>query len=218
MRISTRTALEVASHEGMVRQAYKDSVGVWTWSVGITSKSGHSVERYIANPQSLKKCLEVWLWVLERYAEDVRKALAGRPITEAQFAAALSFHWNTGAIHKASWVKHWKAGDEAKARKAFMNWKKPKEIIPRRRAERDLFFEGKWTNKGHMIEYTRLTERNTPDWGSGTRIDVSGAISAILGGPTGEYPTQPKPDVEPTPPKPSGGLLRALLRLLGLAR
>lgn len=26
------------------------------------------------------------------------------------------------------------------------------------------------------------------------------------------------PDVEPTPPKPSGGLLRALLRLLGLAR
>lgn len=40
MKITARVALELASHEGLVRQAYKDSVGVWTWSIGITSASG----------------------------------------------------------------------------------------------------------------------------------------------------------------------------------
>jgi len=42
-------AMEVASHEAIIRQAYKDSEGVWIWSVGLTSATGHVVERYIGN-------------------------------------------------------------------------------------------------------------------------------------------------------------------------
>ncbi len=108
--ITTRVALEVASHEAIIRQAYKDSVGVWTWSVGLTSNSGHKVERYIDNPQPMKRCLEVWLWAMERYATDVKRAFHSRPLEEHEFGAALSFHWNTGAIASASWVKLWLDG------------------------------------------------------------------------------------------------------------
>lgn len=186
MQLTRKAALEVAHHEALIRQAYKDSVGVWTWSVGLTSASGHNVERYIGKPQSIEHCISVFMWALERYAEDVREAFAGHELTEAQFAAALSFHWNTGAIKRASWVKHFRAGRASQAKKAFMDWRKPKEIIPRRKSERDLFFDGKWSGDGEMTEWTRLTSRSTPDWSSAKKINVSAAIDAALGG-------QPKP-------------------------
>lgn len=181
MKVDYDTALEIASHEAVIRQAYKDSVGVWTWSVGLTSKSGHDVERYIGKPQTLEHCLAVYCWALEKYADDVRMAFGSHKLSKAQFAAALSFHWNTGAIGKASWVKHWKAGRVAEARKAFMAWNKPPEIVKRREKERDLFFYGRWSNTGTMTEYTRLTSRSTPDWRSAKRINVEEALRRALG-------------------------------------
>lgn len=180
MKLTPKIALEVAAHEGMVRQAYKDSVGVWTWSVGITSMSGHAVERYIGKPQTMEKCLSVWLWVLEKYAKDVRTAMP-RAVTEEQFAAALSFHYNTGAIKRASWVKAFNAGDMKAAKKGIMNWRKPKEIIKRRTKERDLFFDGTWSGDGKILEYTRVKASGTPDWGSAKRVDIREAVEAALG-------------------------------------
>lgn len=53
----------------------------------------------------------------------------------------------------------WKAGKVAEAKLAIMNWVKPPEIKGRREAERDLFFDGKWSNNGIMTEYTRLTAK-----------------------------------------------------------
>lgn len=182
MEITPRVAMEVAHHEGIVRQAYRDSVGVWTWSVGLTDAAGLPVEQYIDAPQPLRRCLEAWLEALERYAEDVRLAFAGHELAEHEFAAALSFHWNTGAIGRAQWVQHWKAGDRKRARRAILNWKSPPEIIPRRRAERDLFFDGVWEGDGRMTEYTRVTASYAPDWSSARKIDVGEEIAAILGG------------------------------------
>lgn len=151
-KIDYQVALEVASHEAIVRQAYKDTKGVWTWSIGLTNASGHNVERYIGNPQTLQHCLAVYIWALEKYAEDVREAFT-KPLTQAQFAAALSFHYNTGAIKKATWVKSFNDGDIKSAKIEIMNYKKPAEIIPRREKERDLFFDGKWSNNGTILEY-----------------------------------------------------------------
>jgi len=195
MNLSYRTALEIASHEALIRQAYKDSVGVWTWSVGVTSATGHNVERYIGKPQTVERCLEVWIWALRKYADDVEAAFKGFPLTEAQFAAALSFHYNTGSIGKATWVKQVKAGDMAGARKSIMSWKKPPEIIGRRTKERDLFFDGKWSGDGTMTEYTRLTKTSTPVWGSAVKINVETPLKAAL-----YAPVTPKPAPAPQPP------------------
>lgn len=182
MKITARTALELASHEGLVRQAYKDSVGVWTWSIGITSASGHSVERYIGKPQTVEKCLDVYVWALEKYAADVRKVFASKPLTESQFAAAVSFHYNTGAIARASWVKKWLAGDVSGAKKSFMDWSKPAEIIPRRQKERDLFFDGKWSNTGTVTEYTRVKSNGQIDWSSAKKTNIKSDMERVFNG------------------------------------
>jgi len=180
-RVDYDVALEVASHEAIIRQTYRDSKGVWTWSVGLTSATGHNVKRYIDNPQSLQKCLDVYVWALKRYAKQVDKAFAGVKLTKAQYAAAVSFHWNTGGIQRASWVRHFKAGNIAAARKAFMFWRKPPAIIGRRTKERDLFFHGKWSNDGRMTEFTRLKTNHTPLWSSGRRINVTKEMRLALG-------------------------------------
>jgi lysozyme len=180
--ITEKIALEILSHEAIVPEAYKDSKGVWTWSVGITNASGHQVyPRYKDNPQSIQRCIEVYVWLLKtKYGPEVRGAFLGHKLTEAQFAAALSFHYNTGAIQRASWVDSWKAGDTHKAQIQIMEWRKPAEIIERREKERDLFFGGVWSADGKATVYQVAKPSYSPRWSSAKRIDISADLKAAL--------------------------------------
>ena len=121
----------ILSHEAIIREAYQDIVGVWTWGVGVTETSGHSIcPRYVDRPQTLRWCLEMYLRLLrDIYAPAVRDAFEGTPLSEAEFGAALSFHYNTGAIATATWVAEWRRGEVEAARASFMNWRKPPQII-----------------------------------------------------------------------------------------
>jgi GH24 family phage-related lysozyme (muramidase) len=195
-------AMEVASHEALIRQTYKDSVGVLTWCVGMTNATGHKVDRYIGKPAALQHCMNIFAWALQNYAVGVYRAFKGYSINKGQFAAALSFHWNTGSIEKALWVTLWKQGKTEEAKAAFMNWDNPPEITDRRRKERDLFFDGKWSHNGKMTEYTRLTKKMTPVWSSAVKIDVSKELRAAFAAPVTvplDVPMQPEaPVVAPT--------------------
>jgi lysozyme len=181
MKITVRVMQEIIAHEAIICEAYKDSKGVWTWGVGVTSKSGHDVARYKDNPQTVARVIEVFEWLLrEKYAPDVERAFRGHDLTEAQFCAALSFHYNTGAILKASWVKSWLAGNREQARQEIMNWTKPKELWERRRKERDLFFDGKWSGDGKATVFQVRKPSYQPSWSSAKRIDVTSAIVEAL--------------------------------------
>jgi lysozyme len=153
--LTLRGAQEIIEHEAIVPELYKDSRGIWTWGIGVTNASGHLVyPRYKDNPQPIERCIEIFIWLLQtKYMQDVEHAFEGHPLTEAQFTAALSFHYNTGAIGKAQWVTFWKTGAVATAKRAFMNWNKPPEIIPRRQQECDLFFDSKWSQDGKALVY-----------------------------------------------------------------
>jgi len=178
--ITCRVALEIVNHEAIVPEAYKDSEGVWTWAAGVTDASGHGVLRYKDNPQSLERCLEVSVWLMRtKYAPEVKAAFS-RPLTEAQFAAALSFHYNTGAIGRADWVKSWNVGHDDVARQQIMNWKRPASIIERRGKERDLFFEGRWSQDGKATVYQVSKPSYCPKWSSAKRVDVSGILADLL--------------------------------------
>lgn len=192
-KVDYDVAMEIAGHEAIIRQAYKDSGGVWTWSVGLTSATGHVVERYIGKPQSLAHCLRVYVWALDNYADEVRRVFAGFDLTKEQFTAALSFHWNTGGIGKATWVKKFKAGQMKAAEQAFMLYNKPAAIIGRRKAEANLLFRGVWANNGAMTEYTKLTAKSTPVWSSAKRINVAKELRAAI---AGEIPASDKVIVE----------------------
>lgn len=173
--LTKRALLELVSHEAIVLEAYKDSVNVWTWGVGVTNASGHRVfPRYKDNPTSIAKAIEIFKWLVhEKYLPAVQKAFDGVPLSEEQLAAALSFHYNTGAIGKASWVRSFKAGNISRAKQEFMNWRSPPEIIPRREKERDLFFEGRWSNKGTALVVPVSKPSYHPNFKKAKHVDIS---------------------------------------------
>lgn len=177
MEIDSQIAMEVGTHEAICLQAYKDGGGVWTWSVGLTNSSGHNVTRYINNPTSLQYAVDVWIWALRKYADTVNAVLPGVP--KNVFAGALSFHWNTGDIRNASWVKSYKRGDLTTAQEQIMWYKKPTSIIDRRKAERDLIFKNKWLGDGKITLYP--VKNNYPAWSQGKRIDISAELKQALG-------------------------------------
>ena len=172
--LTLRVAQELIEHEGIVLEAYKDSVGVLTWGIGVTNRSGHKVDRYIDNPQSLERVFEIFVWLLrEVYIPDVLEEFDGVPLTEAQFAAALSFHYNTGKIGKASWPDLWKAGRINQAFDSFLEWRIPASIIPRRAKEADLFFNGKWSQDGKASVIPVRKPSRTPDFAKAEQVDIT---------------------------------------------
>lgn len=179
--LTERIVLEILEHEALVLEAYRDSAKVWTWSAGLTNASGHTVfPRYKDNPQPIKRCIEVYLWALrERYLPTVLRAFT-RPLAEHELGAALSFHWNTGAIGTADWVELVNEGRMDEARRSIMNWSKPKEIIARRKLERDLFFDGRWTSDGLVTVYEVSKPSYVPKWSSARQVDVRDALRELL--------------------------------------
>lgn len=59
---------------------------------------------------------------LARFAGEVDRALGSAPTTQAQFDALVSFHYNTGAIFKATLVRLHKAGQFEPAAAEFARW------------------------------------------------------------------------------------------------
>ena len=59
---------------------------------------------------------------MKRYAADVSRAIGNAPTTQNQFDAMVSFHYNTGAIGRATLTQKHKAGDFAGAEAEFARW------------------------------------------------------------------------------------------------
>ncbi len=81
---------------------------------------------------------------LVRYARDVARAIEDTPTTQEQFDALVSFHYNTGAITRATLTKRHKAGDYAAAATEFARWNKAsgrvlKGLVRRRAEEAKLY-------------------------------------------------------------------------------
>lgn len=81
---------------------------------------------------------------LERYAAEVARAIGNAPTGQAQFDALVSFHYNTGAIARATLTRKHIAGDFVGAAKEFARWNKAagrvtKGLTRRRQAEARLY-------------------------------------------------------------------------------
>ena len=84
---------------------------------------------------------------LERYAAEVAAALGGAPTHQLQFDAMVSFHYNTGAIRRATLTRRHKAGDYAAAQGEFARWNRAagqvmRGLVRRRDAEAALYKRG----------------------------------------------------------------------------
>ncbi len=81
---------------------------------------------------------------LALYAADVARALGDARTSQAQFDAMVSFHYNTGAIARATLTRKHKAGDFDGAMREFARWNKAggrvlKGLTRRRAAEAKLY-------------------------------------------------------------------------------
>lgn len=181
-KLTLRGALELFSHEAIIREMYKDSVGVSTWAAGLTAAAGVNVEQYKDKPASMQTCIDATVErIIKKYLPETLAAFPGRTLTEAELSAALSFHWNTGAIGRADWVKLWLAGKKDEAFAAIMNWKSPPGVVGRRQKERDLFFKGVWSSDGKVNTYEVNKPSYSPKWSSLKRVDVSVELKKALG-------------------------------------
>lgn len=81
---------------------------------------------------------------LARFAREVERALRGAATSQAQFDALVSFHYNTGAIARASLTRFHRAGDFAAAAAEFGKWvhaggRRLRGLVRRRAAEAELY-------------------------------------------------------------------------------
>jgi len=84
---------------------------------------------------------------LARYSADVARSIGDAPTTQPQFDALVSFHYNTGAIARATLTKLHRAGDYDRSMREFQRWNKAggrvlKGLTNRRMAEAQLYASG----------------------------------------------------------------------------
>jgi lysozyme len=108
---------------------------------------------------------------MDAFADDVNRALKV-PVTQYQFDALCSFHYNTGGISRANITKHVNSGRIVSAGHAFMAWRRPPEIIQRRLAEQTLFNTGSYTKRGWATIY-KTNGKGRIVWSSAQRVDVA---------------------------------------------
>ena len=206
MKTSLAGAMEIIGHEGIVLQPYKDSVGVWTIGIGHTAGAGSPDPRTFKGGLTLNQAIELFRTDLAKYEKRVNSAFKV-PLRQHEFDAAVSFDYNTGAIHKATWVKSFNAGKRDQAIREIMNWTKPPEIKGRRQKEQSLFATGLYTGAGFATVYPAVNGK--VQWSQGKRVDLTkeyGRISdePIKPAPAPVEPPKPVPaPVEPPTPEPA---------------
>ena len=131
--------------DGLV-EAYPDpgtGGAPWTIGWGATRDGLHG----FVEPNTVwtqEQCNQRLVDDLELYCADVTRAIGTAPTTQGQFDAMVSFHYNTGAIDRATLTKRHKAGDHAGAAAEFKRWNKAsgrvlKGLVRRRAAEAKLY-------------------------------------------------------------------------------
>jgi lysozyme len=125
MRISEPGLAMLEAEEGVVLRAYRCPAGVWTIGAGLTAASG----------------------VVTPHAGMVITRHLAQGLLQHEFDAGVMFHFNTGAIARASWVKAWIADNAGAARKGLAAWNKGggkvlPGLVKRRAREADLLLKG----------------------------------------------------------------------------
>lgn len=204
MKTSLGGAFAIISHEGIVLTPYKDSKGVWTIGVGHTSAAGGPDPATFRGALTLRQAIDLFRHDLEKFERRVNAAFTVK-LRQHEFDAAVSFDFNTGAIDSASWVKLFNQGRRDEAISAIMNWKKPAEIVGRRRKEQQLFATGLYSGADFAMLYPADAAGKVL-WGQGKRIDLAKEYGRLpSGGGAGAQKPAPAPGQRPKAPSQPAG-------------
>lgn len=133
--------------DGMI-EAYPDpgtGAAPWTIGWGATGRDGFNGGRIGPGTKwTQAQCDTRLAQDLERYAAEVAATIGTAPTTPNQFDALVSFHYNTGAIARATLTQRHIAGDHTGAAREFGRWNRAggrvlKGLVRRRAAEAELY-------------------------------------------------------------------------------
>ena len=210
MKMSTAGLIALIGHEGIVTSRYKDSVGVWTIGVGHTAAAGGINPATFTGTLTLKQALDLLRTDIVKYENGVNAAVKV-PLAQHEFDALVSFHYNTGAISRATLTKTLNAGNRKLAGEQFMNWVKPPEIKGRRTAEMNLFLTGKYPATTAVVYPASAS--GTVLWSQGKRVDIAGLLDSPAPAPVPGVPTPI--DAPPAPASEQHWLIALLSAVFG---
>ena len=136
--------------DGLV-EAYPDpGTGAAPWTIGWGATGRDHVHGGRIGPDTVwtqAQCDARLAEDLARYAAEVAEvaaAIGDTPTTQAQFDALVSFHYNTGAIGRATLTRKHREGDTAGAAREFARWNRAggrvlKGLVRRREVEAELY-------------------------------------------------------------------------------
>jgi lysozyme len=128
--------------------AYPDpGTGAEPWTIGWGATGRDHVYGGRIGPDTVwtqTQCDERLASDLVRYAAEVARAIGSAPTTQTQFDAMVSFHYNTGAIARATLTQKHIARDYQGAAREFARWNRAggqvmKGLVRRRAAETELY-------------------------------------------------------------------------------
>lgn len=162
----------VKQWEALRTTAYRDAVGVWTVGYGHTSAAGGPV--VAAGMKITADEADVILRTdLSKFEARVDR-LVKVALTDNQFAALVSFDFNTGALDKSTLLKKLNKGDYNAVPAELMKWvnaggKKLNGLVNRRSAEAGLWAKGAFVSS-NFVDATAtapavLTKENV-SWGA----------------------------------------------------
>ena len=154
MQTSAKGRADLKLHEGEVLKAYRDPVGIWTIGVGLTSASG--VIKVKPGMQITREESDRLLTLALSRNYEPRVAKAMPKAKQHEFDGGVGFDFNTGAIHRASWVKAWAALDWVMVEAKLKLWTKGggrvlPGLVRRREAEYQLIRYGRYASGGAAL-------------------------------------------------------------------
>lgn len=164
MELSTAGAIDIIAREGICLEPYKDSVGVWTIGIGRTAYDGKDPRSF--GKLTLQQAVDLFKEDAPKYAEPVRAT--GKNFNQHQFDALVSACYNFGAGN----LKKLCAGRSIEQIGiALMQYRKPPEIIGRRREEQRLYQTGEYSCKDGMVLVFPVRNSH-PYYKGGYKIDI----------------------------------------------
>ena len=165
MKTSIKGLVAIAKSEGIVPAPYLDPVGIWTFGIGHTAMSGApdpaKMERGMPDDvdAAIRYAVSLFQEHIQKYEQEVARAVKV-PLQQHEFDALVSFHFNTGAIFKASATDALNRGDKDDAARRLTLYNKGRVngqlvqlegLVRRREEERRMFLFGDYPTEGITI-------------------------------------------------------------------
>lgn len=175
MRTSLRGICAMLAEEAIVLTTYNDGTGTMTIGAGHTAAVGAPIPRS-GLTISLAEAVNIFRNDLIKTEQEVENAVRTL-LSQHQFDALVSWHFNTGAVSKATLTRKLNAGNITGAVAEFANWNKSKGkvlegLIKRRERETVMFSRG---------EYGDPKVRVIESKGGQEEIFTADQIEALLG-------------------------------------